>query len=165
MDRYQKKFIAIYDNHSDEIFRYLYYRLRNRDQALDLTQEIFSRFWVYLSSGREIENPRAFLYRSAHNAFVNAIRDKKAVYSLDELSEQGLEVAYTEDDKEELEIQKEAVEKLKEVDESYREVLILRYVSGLKVKEIAELLEETENNISVRIYRGLKKLKKIYEQD
>jgi RNA polymerase sigma-70 factor (ECF subfamily) len=42
----------------------------------------------------------------------------------------------------------------------YREVIVLRYVNDLPVKEIALLLGETENNVSVRLHRALAALKK-----
>ncbi len=43
--------------------------------------------------------------------------------------------------------------------EATKTVLIMRYINDLSVKEIAEILEEKENNISVRIHRGLQKAK------
>ena len=45
----------------------------------------------------------------------------------------------------------------------YREVLTLRYIDGLGPKEISELIEETENVVSVRIHRALKALKDMIE--
>ena len=52
-----------------------------------------------------------------------------------------------------------ALELIEELPVVYREVIILRYVDGLGPKEISELIEETENVVSVRIHRGLKFLK------
>jgi DNA-directed RNA polymerase specialized sigma24 family protein len=54
---------------------------------------------------------------------------------------------------------KKASELLTEVPHVYREVLTFRYVDGLGPKEISELIEESENVVSVRIHRGLKILK------
>lgn len=165
MEEQKKKFVKIYEEYSDKIFRYFFYRMKDRDQALDLTQSVFSNFWKYMSSGKEVEYPKSFLFRSAHNLFVNTIRDNKRDSSLDDLSEKGFDVPYDDEDKIEVERQKEIIESLAAVDELYKEVLVLRYVNGLKVKEIAEMLGESQNNVSVKIYRGLKKLKEIHEQD
>jgi len=50
---------------------------------------------------------------------------------------------------------------LASIPEKYRDAIYLQYVEGLSVKEIAEITGETENNISVRIHRGLQKLRSI----
>ena len=57
---------------------------------------------------------------------------------------------------------KEVVDKLFEIDEKYRDVLVLRYTEGLSVQEIAEVLGERENTVSVRIHRGIQQLRKLY---
>ena len=54
---------------------------------------------------------------------------------------------------------RQAFELLSELPDVYREVLTLRFVDGLGPKEISDLTEETENVVSVRIYRGLKMLR------
>jgi len=58
-----------------------------------------------------------------------------------------------------------ALEALKLLPDAYKEVLILRYVDGLSPKEIAQSLDENENAVSVRVHRGLKKLKELLEPD
>ena len=47
----------------------------------------------------------------------------------------------------------------------YREVIILRFVDELGPKEISELIEESENVVSVRIHRGLKLLREIVQKE
>jgi len=158
----EQAFTRWYDAYGDAIFRYVYYRVRSRDEALDVVQVVFMRLWDYLQEGREITHPKAFLYRSARNTLINAVRDRKQHLSLEELMDQGFEAAYTEADKDELERQEEVIARIHDLDEQYREVLVLRYVNGLGVKEIAELLGEAENTVSVRIHRGLRKLKMLY---
>ena len=58
---------------------------------------------------------------------------------------------------------KDALAAVEDLPDIYRAVLILRYVEGLSPKEIARVLEESENVVSVRIYRGLKKLSELLE--
>lgn len=163
MDPLQKRFNAVYDEYADAIFRHMYLRISDRERALELMQEVFSRFWQRLCTGVQIEHPKAFLYRSAHNAVVNELRDRKKIASLESLMEEGFDVMYEAADAEQLSLQKEIVEKLHALEEPYKESLVLRYVDGLAVKEIAALLEESENTISVRLKRGVEKLRKLYE--
>ena len=54
----------------------------------------------------------------------------------------------------------EALKMLNKLEEPYRQAVTLRYVDGLSPKEIAEIVGENANNVSVRINRGISKLKK-----
>jgi RNA polymerase sigma-70 factor (ECF subfamily) len=56
---------------------------------------------------------------------------------------------------------KRALAALEQLPDLYKEVLILRYVESLSPKEIAQSIGESENAVSVRIHRGLKKLQAI----
>ena len=58
-----------------------------------------------------------------------------------------------------------AIEQVAKLPEKYRDVLMLRYVDDLSVAEISVIIAETENNVSVRIHRGLEKLKNILEKN
>jgi RNA polymerase sigma-70 factor (ECF subfamily) len=161
----QKEFLEAYETYSDAIFRYCYFQTSNREQSLDLAQDVFTKAWEYLSSGKEVTHMKAFLYRIATNAVIDWRRKKKAV-SLDKMVEEGFDVRSGTNEIESKEIffeAKQAVKLIGELDEKYREVLLLRYVDELSIKEIAEIVGETENNVSVRIHRGLEKIKQIFK--
>lgn len=158
----REQFERDYDEYSDAIFRFLYYKLQNRERALELTQDVFARFFEYLSAGNQIEHTKTFLYRSATNAFINDIRTKKRTISLEEESESGREFAHESDDAEELASQREAVERAHALEEPYRSALLLRYVDDMAVKEIAEVMGARENTVSVWIKRGVEQLRKNY---
>lgn len=163
MDRKsQKKMESIYDTYIDDIFRYLSFRLKNKEKAMDLTQEVFIRMWQsYISKGKEIEYPKSLLYKIAHNILVNSYERDKVYDSLDTMSEEGFEV----EDKNqrtsfEIKDLKDALEKLPD---KYSELITLRHIEGFSVKEIAEMYDESENVISVRLHRAISHLEKIYE--
>lgn len=151
-----------YDLYADAIFRFLYYKLQNRERALELTQEVFARFFQYLESGKKVEHTKAFLYRSATNAFINDIRTKRETVSLEDLMESGFEIPSEGVDAESLASQREVVERVKSLEDPYRTALVMRYVEDMPVKEIAEVLGERENTVSVWIKRGVEKLKNRY---
>ena len=50
---------------------------------------------------------------------------------------------------------------LDKIPKVYREVLIMRYVDDLRVKDIARILDVNPSLVSVRIYRGIRKLKRL----
>jgi RNA polymerase sigma-70 factor (ECF subfamily) len=59
---------------------------------------------------------------------------------------------------------KRALELVNNLKDKEREVILLRYVEGLSVKEIAEVLDERENTISVKIHRALKELQDMFDK-
>ena len=154
-----EQFIKFYDDYADAIFRHCFYRIRDRELAKDLSQELFMRVWEYLARGKEVLNLKAFVYKVANNRIIDEVRKRKEIYSLDTLAEAGFDVN---DGEQEAMLTaadaKIALSKLSELPEDYRQVFVLRHIDGLPIKEIAEILGETENNVSVRIHRALKKL-------
>ena len=161
----EQEFLAAYDEHSDALFRHCVIRIRDRELAKDIVQETFSRTWVYLSGGKKIEYIRAFLYRIAKNLIVDYSRRKKSS-SLDTMIEDdGYEVVDdTTKNPAEIGDARAAMKLLDCLDEMYRVVITMRFVDGLSPKEIAELLEVSENVVSVRIYRGIERLKAIVDK-
>lgn len=155
----ENEFLRTYEEFADPIFRYCLVRVRNRDEALDLSQEVFLKTWHYVADGKEVKNMRAFLYEVARNLIINAAVKQKPV-SLDTIMENGFEPVSRDDKRiESSMIFKDVLENLDGLDEKYREPILLRYVDELPVQEIAALLDVSENTISVRIHRGLEQLK------
>ncbi len=158
----QNTFLESFSAYNDAIFRYCYFQTSNREIALDLTQDTFMRAWEYLQTGKTVGNMRAFLYRIATNLIIDYRRKRKAT-SLDTMIESGYDTSTT--GRKEVESIIEGQEILKlvdQIDEKYRDVIIMRYIDDMSIKEIALAMGELENTISVRIHRGLEKLKKLY---
>lgn len=156
----EQQFAETYNKYADDIFRHCFFRVSNREKAKDIMQEAFTKTWEYLTRGNEIANIRAFIYRTANNLIIDHYR-KKSESSLDELQEQGFEPPVDEKDKIHNEIDAGyAISAIQNLDIKYREVVLLRYVDELGVKEIAHIVGESPNTVSVRIYRGLAELRK-----
>ena len=149
-------FINAYDEYAEALFRYCYVRVRDRERAKDLMQETFTKAWEYLQNGKKIENIRPFLYTIAHNVCVNeAVRAKS--YSLDEMQET---IGYDPTDEHTRSPEDDSevsllMSKLGELRDKDRDVLTLRYLNGLPVTEIAEILKKPPNTVSVQIRRAL----------
>jgi len=158
----EEAFLKLYDDVAEPLFRHCYFRVSSRELAEDLTQEAFLRMWNYQAAGNAVENPKALLYRIAGNLIIDHYRRKKEV-SLDVLAEDGYDPAGDGADSilDQAEGQK-ALELLEKLEPQYREILTLRYVSDLSITEIAEVVGQSENAVSVRIHRGIQKLKTIF---
>jgi RNA polymerase sigma-70 factor (ECF subfamily) len=156
----QKKFIVLYEKNVDAVFRFCLIKVSDREKAKDLAQEAFMRVWDQVSSGKKIENPRAFLFKVARNLIIDSYRKKKSL-SLDELSEGGFDPVDSTFSAEKTTDMQIAIDLIQKLDEGYKEILTLRFVEGLEPREIAEILDMSPNVVSVRIHRGIDQLKKL----
>ncbi len=158
----EKEFLESYEKYSDAIYRHCYFRTYDKELAEDLTQETFIKTWKYIVVGQEIKNLKAFLYKVAVNLIIDNSRKKKAV-SLDEL---GPNVGVKEKDSimrliyDGFEFNK-IVKLFDELPDNQRQVMVMRYVDQLLPSEIAEVLGQTANAVSVRISQATNKIRQI----
>ena len=166
IDDDKRRFTDIYNRESDSLFRFCLLRVSDRNKAIDLTQESFTRLWNLTFLGKRVENPRALLYRIARNLIIDWYRRIKSV-SLESLSSADEDIEFDPpDQRATIEIEVNAESKrvllmLKKLEPQYQEVIYLRYVEDLSPKDIGELLELNTNIVSVRITRGMEALRKI----
>jgi RNA polymerase sigma-70 factor (ECF subfamily) len=167
---HETRFLKAFEEYNDALFRHALLRVSNREKAIDLVHDTFTKVWSYLRDGYKIDSFRPFLYKVLNNLIIDEYRKRKEASldalleldgvdegSFDELSESTVEVlAATIDGR-------KAFDLLEELPDQYREVIILRFVDQLGPKEISELVEESENVVSVRLHRGLKLLRQKIE--
>jgi RNA polymerase sigma-70 factor (ECF subfamily) len=158
----EQEFLEAYDNLADSVLRHCTFRISDHERAKDLTQETFMKVWEYIAEGNEVHNIRALIFHVLRNLITDEYRGKKnKALSLDILQEYGFDAPFMGDAH--TRAQSDArivIEAMRDLPDHYLEVLILRYVDELLVKDIADLVGETENTVSVRIHRGLKMLRK-----
>ncbi len=156
---YQEEYLAAYDAYGDAVFRLCYGKTSSREEAKDLTQEVFLRVWQRLQSGgTDIENIRAFIFTVARNLIKDYYKKKKPVLERD-LPEGILEQVPTAPDQFRYSESKLMLEALEQLSDPYRESLMMHLVEGLPIGEVARLLGERPNTISVRVKRGLEKVR------
>lgn len=148
----------LYDRHRLRIFRYIRFKTANTQIAQDLTGEVFLRMVDHLPSFQPRDVPfSAWLYRIAHNLTIKQGQQesKWAVVPLvhaDHVSRNGDNPAHVVERQLEMEWVWQGLEK---IDESQREVLILRFVAGLSLKETAAALERTVAAVKTLQHRGV----------
>ena len=162
----EERFLKAFDDYADVLFRHASFRLSDRERAIEIVHDTFTKVWGYMREGHEVASFRAFLYKVLNNLIIDEYRRRKET-SLDAILEhegvdEGVFPELREDSFEALIDTldaKRVLAVMSELPDMYRESLVLRFVDGLTPKDIAQLVEETENVVSVRIYRGLKLLK------
>lgn len=138
----------------NKIYRYCYYRVRNKDVAEDLTQETFLRFFEsnYQEKGREMN----YLYTIAKNLCINEIKNNVLTLQNEEIADESV---FDEDLVEKIHIRN----LLMELPDDDREVLILRYMNGETVSDISKLLGISRFALFRKIQNAKKELKNMLE--
>jgi len=156
----------IYDIYVERIYRFIYFKVRTRLEAEDLTSEAFLKAWQYIKEGKQIKNLNAFIYTVARNLVVDHYRAQAKKYNYEEVIaddfSSNINIA------EKMEVKSDAEEVLraiKTLKDEYSEVIILRFLDDLSISEIADIINKTSNNTRVLVHRALSALKKSLKVD
>ncbi len=171
---FEADYLEAFEAYADALFRHAFFRLSNRERAEELTQDAFLKTWDFLQGGGDVRDFKSFLYRILNNLIIDEYRKRKSS-SLDEILEDDMgafEARMAEGGRSETETELDEKilgtrirERLQELPTMYREAVTMRFVDELSPKEIAELLGESENVISVRIHRGITKLRALCAEE
>lgn len=158
------KFIQAYDDYSDGIYRYCFFRVYSSAIAEEIVQETFMRLWESMLKGNKIKNIKPFTYKICHNLIIDSYRNNETKQlSLDILiypSKNYHVVKSAEGINSEKNIlYNEILQTLEKLPPNYKNIIILRYIEDLPPREIAEMMDSTPQKISAQIYRALQKLK------
>ena len=146
----------------ERLYRWLFRMTHDRHKAEDLTQETFLKALAAIGSFRAGSNFRAWLFRIAHNNFVNLKRgEKRATQSLPDEPMQADGAPgppTTASDRETLALVAKAVA---ELPPDFRSALLLRAEEGLSFREVALILNITEETARWRVFKARQKLVKV----
>lgn len=164
-------FIRTYDLYVDQLYRFIYFKVGNREEAEDLCSAMFLKAWHYIlkNSLKDHKTLKALLYKISRNLIIDHYRKTKNRETISLDDENGIKLA---DEKQnlnyDLELKADLLvleTKLPELKDEYREVIILRFINELSIKEIAEVLDKSRGSVRVLIYRSLNALKELLSQD
>lgn len=155
----ENSFEDVYDKHYQRVFRTAYHLIKNRDDAKDITQEVFVRF---IQSRKAIKNPdgiKSWLHRVTVNCSIDLIK-KRNMKSPNTIESEQSKSQTPEEDY----LQKEAhyllLCELDDLPDKQKRALILRYFEGLPISEVAQFTGLTNGSARVTITRALLKLRK-----
>lgn len=154
-------FAPLYDKYYKQIFGYLYQRMEDKDTAFDLTAQVFLKALTNIGKYEFKGVPFAsWLYRIAHSELMQMFREQKNKRAINAdigdlrfICEESQEF-YLE---EYIPVLKKVIS---ELDPDDLQMVELRFFERRAFKEIGEIMDITENNAKVRMYRILEKLKK-----
>ncbi len=161
----QEAFAELVTTYRERIHRLVYGLLRDRDEAEDVTQEVFIKAYYRISSYKGQSAFYTWLYRVAVNAATDWRKKwwKRKGLSLSEspTGPEGLadERARPERLAHGRELGQRLDEALGKLPEKYRTILVLREFEGLSYDEIARVLELPKGTVESRLFRARERLK------
>ena len=160
MDRYERK-----------LFSYARKFLTGQDNIEDVVQEVFIKTYQNIKSFDASQKFSPWIYRIAHNTFVNALRKNAKsplrFFDFDTFTAHPVYEDTMPIEKEQKRVNEVIDQGLDKLSPEYREIIILYYIQNLSYKEIADILHIPIGTVSVRLLRAKKALKKYVpnEQD
>jgi RNA polymerase sigma-70 factor, ECF subfamily len=149
----------LFHQYSPIIYRYIYFVTKCKEEAEDLTQEVFIKAYRGLAHYRGESSYKTWLYTIARNVMIDQFRKKRKTdclidLPLPDLDQLGPEVWL--DRKEETQMLYGAI---MELTFPYREIVILRKIKGYSTAETAEILGWAEGKVKVTLHRALHRLR------
>ncbi len=157
----QDAFRELYELSYRPLYAFLVSYTQNSEDAKDLLQDtyvqIFSNIHHYQTRG----NPMAWMMKIAKNLFLMKCRKEQgvAVVSYEEIAN---ELGFSEMTNVENKVVLEKMFELLSVEE--RNIIVLHDVSGLKHREVAQILSMSLGTVISKYNRGMKKLQKAFEE-
>ncbi len=158
-------FGVLYDRYQAMIYRFVMIKVGRREEAEDITHQVFLSAWQSVRTYRHKGFPfSSWLYRIARNQIIDHYRagaNRKGEVSIEKADPESFAVAVDHagniEAKIELETVRAAVARLRP---DYQDVIILRFVEDMSLKESAAALGKSEGAVKLLQHRAIRELKK-----
>ena len=168
-DDYQQAFIEAYERQYTKIFAYVYSRVGNVELAKDLTAEVFEKAYVKGHSVREAAAYTTWLFMIAKNVVIGHYRRQKRETNGMNKVKDSLWLSERPAEPEADTLRGEALStlmrRLRRLSDRDQELLALKFEGELSYAEISRVLRLSEVNVRVSIFRALKRLRSLMEED
>lgn len=161
------------ERHSRRVRDYISMMVKNRDIAEDIFQETFIKAVKVIDEGKYVDNGKflSWILRIAHNQVIDYFRLQRQKKSVSE-AESGYDVLGTlrfaektvEDEMVSSQIEKDIRLMVEHLPDEQREVVMMRYFSGLSFKEIAEQTDVSINTALGRMRYALINLRRMIKE-
>jgi RNA polymerase sigma-70 factor (ECF subfamily) len=152
---------SIYEEYKNLIFNYFYKTTLNSALSEDLTQDTFLKAFRFFSDFRGESSIKTWLFKIARNTYLDHVSKDSRMSSYD-FSE---DVADDTDHYKSLDETILVRKILKILSDEERSLIILRDISGFSYSEISKIMELTEGQVKIGLYRARKKFRELYDKE
>jgi RNA polymerase sigma factor (sigma-70 family) len=152
----EKEFNLIVEQHSDALYRFALKNIKVVEEAQEIVQTAFEKLWLNRNNVN-LEKSKSYLFRVAYNYLIDMIRKqrKEAEWS------QGIEQNPITEVGEFKDLKRVINQALNSLSEPHRNAILLRDYEGYTYSEIGEIMNISEAQVKINIFRGRKQLQQI----
>lgn len=158
-ERKQANFETMVHAYAADLYRFAYWKCRDRALAEDLVQETFARAWMSWRSLRDEKAAKHWLFTILHHEHARLYERKRVLIEEREL-ESLMVIAETK-----VQQSAELREALWLVPDAFRDPLLLQVLGGFACAEIAQMLGLSEAAVMQRLSRARRALRKLLEPE
>jgi RNA polymerase sigma factor (sigma-70 family) len=141
-------------SYARNIFRFVFKNVKDKDAANDLVQDCYLKLWQNRDSVDHTK-VKSWLFSVAHHAMINYVKAEARKTDLDNVEVNRISTGSSQDPD-----LKELIERsLQELPPLQRSVILLRDYEGYNYKEIGEILQLSEAQVKVYLFRGRQRIK------
>jgi RNA polymerase sigma-70 factor (ECF subfamily) len=161
-----KAFEVIFSFYEKSIYGYIYSMVGHRENAEDLTQEVFLKLYKNAGAIDAENNFKNWLYKIATNTVYDWLRKKRKGAEMFIIDDEENSFETIDDNSTYLHIEdaKDLESAINDIKPNYRRVLLLFYYEGMSYEEIADILEVPLNTAKTHIRRAKEALKMVYDK-
>ncbi|MFH1074781.1 MAG: RNA polymerase sigma factor [Candidatus Firestonebacteria bacterium] len=149
-------FYNLVNKYKDLIFAVILQRNIDRNNAEDLTQEVFVKAYYSLPKLKNSDKFAGWLYGIAYHTSIDWIRKRKKerTVSIEQVPNLNLGNDQQDADEEQKERMKTLHEELQELPEETKSILMLRYIDEFSYEKISSVLNLPISTVETRLYRA-----------
>lgn len=158
-------FGMLYDHYHPKIYRFVLVKVSCREEAEDLTHQVFLHAWQNIQNYRNFGFPfSSWLYRIARNQVIDHYRTHKNTLAIDEVNSDLFPDTADSGASAEQNLRLDAVRAaLATLKSEYQDVIIMRFIEELSLKETAAAIKKSEGAVKLIQHRALKQLRSLLE--
>jgi len=161
-------FAMLVERYEKKITRYAKKFLSHPDDLKDIVQDVFVKTYINIKSFDAARRFSPWIYRIAHNEFVNALKKKKSekisFIDFDMILPHPVAKETADSNIERADLRRLLDECIEKLSVKYREPLILYYFEEMSYREIADVMHLPVSTVGIRLQRGRVALKKLVSE-
>jgi RNA polymerase sigma-70 factor, ECF subfamily len=155
-----REFGALYDRHFQQIYRFVYSRVREQTAAEDVTSEVFIKALKAMPRYQDTGRPfAAWLYQIAVNAIADRYRSLKPTHTLDDFHDLSVGGPAIEEQAAQRDEIRRIWRMVEELPLQQRTALVLKFQEDMKIEDIAIAMGKTPGAVKLLIHRGVSRLR------
>ena len=155
-----RQFGALYDRHFQQIYRFVYSRVREQTAAEDVTSEVFMKALKAMPRYQDTGRPfAAWLYQIAVNAIADRYRTLRPSQSLDDFHDLSIAGPALEEQAAQRDEVRRIWALVEDLPHQQRTALVLKFQEDMKIEDIAFAMGKTPGAVKLLIHRGVSRLR------